>query len=103
MSQISAEIIVNDFNKLKEMFTNLNEKHVWDVFSSLDFNFNKALNNLLNEQTDNKKDELENNSKDSTKKANETRKPFNVMETLRNMYNNNSQPNNSSFNYHQLD
>jgi len=103
MSQISAEIIINDFDNLKQMFSNLDEKHIWEVFSSLDFNFNKSLERLLQEENSNLKEEsnLEEENKNNLK-SNETRKPFNVMETLRNLYNN-KKKSDSTFNYHQLD
>jgi len=50
--QLSVEVILNDFDKLKEMFNTHQETLLWDTFSNLDFNFNKTLNALLDNNND---------------------------------------------------
>jgi len=53
MSELSPEIIINDFEKLKEIFDKQEEKFIWDIFSNSEFNFNKTLEVLLNDSENN--------------------------------------------------
>ena len=52
MSHLSPEVIINDFEKLKEIFNKQEERFIWDTFSKLDFNFNKTLDYLLKQNDD---------------------------------------------------
>ena len=45
--QLSVEVIITDFEKLKEIFNTAPETKIWDTFSNSNFNFNKTLNSLL--------------------------------------------------------
>jgi len=53
MSELSPEIIINDFEKLKKIFNKQEEMFIWDIFSNSEFNFNKTLEVLLNESENN--------------------------------------------------
>ena len=43
MSQLSPEVIIDDFSKLKEIFNNQEEEIIWKIFSEKLFNFNHTL------------------------------------------------------------
>jgi hypothetical protein len=84
MSELSPEIIINDFEKLKEIFDKQEEKFIWDIFSNSEFNFNKTLEVLLNES--------ENNEIKKEK--------FRPMDSLAKIFKN---KNDNSYDYQQLD
>tara|TARA_B100001093_G_scaffold483476_1_gene516016 strand:+ start:489 stop:770 length:282 start_codon:yes stop_codon:yes gene_type:complete len=90
--QLSVEVILNDFDKLKEMFNTHQETLLWDTFSNLDFNFNKTLNALL----DNNNDILD-IPNDNT---NQKKKKFRPMDALAKIFKNN---NDNSHDYQPLD
>ena len=92
MSQLSAEVIINDFEKLKEIFDKLEEEFIWNIFSNSEFNFNKALEILL----------LDDKTKIDEKKN--IKKKFNPMDTLSTLFKNKSSINLNSHNdYQRLD
>ena len=116
MSDLSAEVIVNDFNKLKDMFSNMKDEDVWEKFASVNFDFNKTLNLLLGvkveEENDNKINNVRNakdtnlasTENESNKLENKRKKSFNVMETLGNIFNQNKNKSSSeAYDYHKLD
>ena len=120
MSDLSAEVIVNDFNKLKDMFSNMKDEEVWEKFALYNFDFNKTLNSLLGLETDlaeQEDDDIDlrnaavaniisdedNENKKSNNKINK-KKSFNVMETLGNIFNQNkNKTSTEAYDYHKLD
>tara|TARA_B100001248_G_C27377680_1_gene455191 strand:- start:1252 stop:1512 length:261 start_codon:yes stop_codon:yes gene_type:complete len=86
MSHLSPEVIINDFEKLKEIFNKQEERFIWDTFSKLDFNFNKTLDYLLKQNDD--ISEVK------------TKKKFNPMDALSKIFKNNNDVTND---YQQLD
>ena len=88
MSELSSEIIINDFEKLKEIFDNYLMGFIWDIFSNSEFNFNKTLEVLLNKSND-----LSNNQEIKKEK-------FRHMVALAKMFKN---KNDNLYDYQQLD
>ena len=86
--QLSVEVIINDFEKLKEMFNTNQESFIWDTFSNFNFNFNKTLNALLDKSD---KNEIQNDENKTDKKK------FNPMETLATLFKNKSSTNQSDY------
>ena len=102
MSHLSAEVIINDFDKLKDMFSNMDENNIWEKFAANDFDFNKTLNSLLEKEKD--KEDGDNYLKATTTSDNKLKrnKSFNVMETLGNIFNKNKSTS-DSHDYQRLD
>ena len=86
MSHLSPEVIINDFEKLKEIFNKQEERFIWDVFSKSNFDFNKSLESLLKQN-------------DNTQVIS-TKKKFNPMDALSKIFKNNNDVTND---YQQLD
>lgn len=90
MSELSPEIIINDFEKLKEIFDKQEEKFIWDIFSNSEFNFNKTLEVLLNDN--------ENNNKSVNQEI--KKEKFRPMDALAKIFKNKTD---NSYDYQQLD
>ena len=107
MSQLSPEVIISDFNKLKEMFNKQEEVFIWDSFAKYNFNFNKTLEFLLETNQDNQdldKDQQQEDNQDLEKDQGydyQTKSKFNVMETLSNLFT--SQNQDTSNDYQRLE
>ena len=93
MSQLSPEVIIDDFSKLKEIFNNQEEEIIWKIFSEKLFNFNHTLELLLEKNISNISDP-----------KNKSTVKFNIMEKLGNIFQskNKDYPDNSS-DYQRLD
>lgn len=95
MSQLSPEVIISDFNKLKEMFNKQEEVFIWDSFAKYNFNFNKTLEFLLETNQDLTKDnpDLEKDQGYDYQPG----KKFNIMETLSNLFTSQNQDNSNDY------
>ena len=98
MSQLSPEVIISDFNKLKEMFNKQEEVFIWDSFAKYNFNFNKTLEFLLETNQDLEKDQQQ---EDNQGYDYQTGNKFNLMETLSNLFT--SQNQDTSNDYQRLE